>query len=230
MKRRWRRRGSAPGSQCRCGKQRPVGIALALGCSSTLVCVRRHVGVLTPQDVYAPIQYSNATGTRPQHQRDHLLLNMPSPPLPTPRPHPLPDPLAPPPASSSSIPLAQLLAPRRRQRPGPLPTHRPRVVLGFRPNPLGGSKPCIKRTAMQDRFARLDGVCLLRGNIEPAPGRHPGRDRHRLAWSTRDRQEYPDPRTIMGMPCKLFFARPAEKINLPSRGHENRQGRHQTAP
>jgi hypothetical protein len=30
-----------------------------------------------------------------------------------------------PPASSASIPLAQLLAPRRRQRPHPLPAHRP---------------------------------------------------------------------------------------------------------
>jgi hypothetical protein len=33
----------------------------------------------------------------------------------------------------------------------------------------------------------------------------------------------------MDMECMLFFARPAEKNDLPSRGHENRRGRHQTA-
>ena len=105
-----------------------------------------------------PTNRQNTYAERPPRQLHHLL-NMPSPPLPTPRLHPLPDPLAHAPASSSSIPLAQLLAPRRRQRPGPLPAPG-RVVLGFRPNPLGNWNPCTTRTTIQDRFVLLAPVLV----------------------------------------------------------------------
>jgi len=56
---------------------------------------RRCVGSTdTPTHLSAPSHDFNATGTRPQHQRDQHCLNMPSPPLPTPRLHTLPDPIA----------------------------------------------------------------------------------------------------------------------------------------
>jgi hypothetical protein len=129
------------------------------------------------------------------------------------------------------LPIPQLLAPRRRRGPHLRPVLLSSRHARLQSEPPGNWNPCTARTTIQDRFVLLAGasICLLPSLGQPAPGRHPGRDRHRLAWSTRDRQEHPDPRTIMGMPCILFFARPAEKINLPSRGHENQRGRHQAA-
>jgi hypothetical protein len=121
--------------------------------------------VAKPQTVYAPIHDFNATGTLPERQRDHQLLNMPSPPWPTPRLHPLPDSLAHAPASNSSIPLVQLLAPRRRQRPGPLPAPRPGCTrLQFEP-PWGHLSDYVNKTPR----LRGRGVLLLRVRMSP-PG------------------------------------------------------------
>jgi hypothetical protein len=79
----------------------------------------RCVWVLTPRHICAPIHCFNATGTLPQHQRDHHLLNMPLPPLPTPRLRPLPDPLAHAPRVQRQHP------PRPTARATPPPAPRP---------------------------------------------------------------------------------------------------------
>ena len=77
-------------------------------------------------------------------------LNMPSPPLPTPPRPPRPAPASPSPNCSRH---AAASAQARCQPPG-------RVVLGFRPNPLGNWNPCTTRTTIQDRFMRLAPVLV----------------------------------------------------------------------
>ena len=117
------------------------------------------------------------------HQdKHHDLLNMPSPPLPTPRLHPLPDPLAhaprvqrPASRSPNCSRHAAASAQARCQLTG-------RVVLGFRPNPLGGRNPCTvgdhQRLCTTNPRQGTETLsrrrCRLRGSPRAglAPGHH----------------------------------------------------------
>ena len=71
-----------------------------------------------------------------------------------------------PPASSASVPLAQLLAPRRRQRPGPLPARRPGCTRLQTEPPWGqeplhriinGLAPPVKRYVLKYSSALASG-------------------------------------------------------------------------
>ena len=71
---------------------------------------------------YSSTQLPRAASTRTNTTFSSICRHHPCP-RPAFTPYPTYSPT--PPASSASIPLAQLLAPRRRQRPGPLPAPRP---------------------------------------------------------------------------------------------------------
>ena len=102
------------------------------------------------------------------------------------------------------------------------PRHR---VQGISSNPLGDSNPCTTPMAIQDRFALLVALLVC---FRAMDSRRPDAIQVEIVlW--RGTQEHPDPRTIMGMPCVLFFTRPAGRIDLPSPRYKSRQGRRQAA-
>ena len=79
--------------------------------------------------------------------------------------------------------------------------------------------------AIQDRIALLVAVRVC---FRAMDSRRPDALQVEIVlW--RGTQEHPDPRTIMGKPCLLLCARPADKIDLPSLSYESRRGRRQIA-